>query len=193
MLLAPLGAAGSIPMRVPAFPTSVSCSRRRMVCFRSCCRRRLTQTTVMSRRTTTSRAPTTPAMMDVTWLQGRTSVGEMVMGLGGSRLEEPPSTHSDGGQGGTGHPRSYLGFWSTGQPSSSRIVHLGTQRAAFRPSAAPRSPLSVLGPPPTHEWVQLVGQSWQTPSSSGYFQMGTKEASAFTPLGHRRTHCCPSL
>lgn len=62
---------GHPPQGCPRVPTSVSCSRRRMVCFLSCCRRRLTQTTVMSRRTTTSRAPTTPAMMDVTWLRDR--------------------------------------------------------------------------------------------------------------------------
>lgn len=133
----------------------------------------------------TSRAPTTPAMMDVTWLRGRRPLA------GGT-----PSTQRGGG---TTQPHSYLGFWSTGHPSSSRIVHLGTQGAALTLSAAPCScqhppghPLLSQGPP-THEWVQLVGQSWHTPNSSGYFQTGTKEASALTPLGQRLTHCWASL
>lgn len=71
------------------------------------------------------------------------------------------------------------------------MVHLIEHGVGEHPTAPP--PDTHLATVCTHEWVQLVGQSWQTPSSSGYFQMGTKEASTFTPLGQRRTHCCPSL
>lgn len=81
----------------------------------------------------TSRAPTTPAMMDVTWLHGKRSSGS--------------GRHPAQNGGGKTQPHSYLGFWSTGHPSSSRIVHLGTQGVApccQQPPAAASTPW----PPP---------------------------------------------
>lgn len=53
-----------------------------------------------------------------------------------------------------GYPRRYLGFWSTGQPSSSRMVHLGAEGVSERPPPEPPKPVPGRGP---HSRVGAVG------------------------------------
>lgn len=130
-----------------------------------------------------------------------TGMGETVMELGGGDpgwRSAPPAPRGVGvrvAQGTRAHTLASGPRDSRPRPGSCTCGH-SVQQPPHRqqpPPLPPHDPRPGRTSPWTHEWVQLVGQSWQTPSSSGYFQTGTKEASAFTPLGQRRTHCCASL
>lgn len=72
------------------------------------------------------------------------------MGGGKRGQEEPPLNTRRA----WGYPRRYLGFWSTGQPSSSRMVHLGAERGQQKTPSQPQKPVPGRGP---HSRVGAVG------------------------------------